>query len=644
MADPVVGQLDALEKAAKNAGDDDVIKAVEKLKTEYTKSTDPKQKEAVAKAIPDITKGLLSAVTAIKEKDWIGASAAILDILSGVSAALGPEGALVGALLSMVSMILNFFEPKQPSLLDQIEKYMINLAGVKEKDTLKAIADIVAVYVGACDGLIKEPPGKTDRQHNGVRDPGTLKDLVESLNVLDGTVPLNVWYAQHWLKQSQYQDADAWPVILNLHCEVYGRLRAAITRQYLYAYDKDRTTKYIDQGNSGWEEREKEWRRLQQQLHAKFLILVQSDTHTSDFLTEILPLARKQGLYITHWDDSDMRVAHGSKAFEESYLVRRHCRKMAITPPRGGAKNSKSYYDMWVIDWWAQNLTHSRINVETNTTLDGELMASAMYGGPENNTWKFLDMAAIPAGDAGNKFSIYIALNWDEGGAIRLYEWDGDAKTFSDTKWELSDKRMTQVRIAKPTAAALDDPDADQLPGKFFDQPIIYATIPDSTDILVYSSVLGKKTYVPIPMRAYSGIAVDPHFLWMYGIDGFACTSHASVMSYMNGTRSGTPLWLGNGQSKNIANVLDLSSCEDGTLFVLADNNRCVTSAYRVEFNRPDKGIGEWVVIDGWEAVQRLAGVQCLKLPVFGALRVQALAALLKQSSPSKSLLHAALT
>lgn len=641
MADPVIEQLDALEKAAKDAGSDDVVNAVTKLKTEYKGSKDSKQKEAVAKAIPDITKGVLSAVTAFKEGDAIGGTAAILDILAGASAALGPEGALVGALFSMISMILSFFEPKQPSLVDQIKEFMINLEGVKEKDQLKSVADIVAVYVGACAGLIKEPPGKTDPQHNGVRDPGTLTDLVKSLNVLQGPVPMTVWGAQHWLQEPEYEDADAWSVVLNLHCEVYGRLREAITRQYLYAYDKDRTTKYIDKGNGDWTTRERDWKKLQHELHAKFLIMVQSDVHTSDFLTNIVPSARKHGLYVMRWDISGTKgqisVATGPKAFKENKVwgLGDGYMGMSIIPPREGVTHANGPYDAFLVRSVSSGNSIIRRKLDTLKRTWGE--AELIQLATEGSGW--LDCWTSPVSDAANKFEVFAASSYGgTGSLVTGLIWDSAAKTINTQGWPPQTRfndMASQVRVAKPAAPSPDDPDKDAFDGS----PIYYAVHGgdgSGFNKQIWAAALGGLHNVPVSMNGCYGIAADPHFLWMYGHDGFVCASHASVLSCLKG-KLPVPRWLGNGQPRTIGgHVLALSSCEDGTLFALAAGNQAKTAPYHVDFKNGPYPAG-WLVIDeDWETIPGGGGIECQKLPIFGWPRVGALATLLSKQQQAK--------
>src|SRR5215470_17036899 len=108
------------EEAAKRRDD---AKLDEKTRKKYADICD-----SIAKSLPDITQGALSAASAFRKGDYISGSAAIMDICAAVAPVIGslaamggPPGALIGALFSVIGQILTFFAPKQPSLVDLIE-------------------------------------------------------------------------------------------------------------------------------------------------------------------------------------------------------------------------------------------------------------------------------------------------------------------------------------------------------------------------------------------------------------------------------------------------------------------------------------------------------------------------------------------
>ena len=137
--------------------------AVEKGKTsKYYKDVG----ESIANSLPGIVKGALSASEAFKKGDYITGSAAIMDICASVipvfaklASAAGPEGAIVGALFSVIGQILSFFAPKQPSLEEKIQKMLDHLQSEKEIATIKAVGHAISSYTTSlrtkCMGIHK---------------------------------------------------------------------------------------------------------------------------------------------------------------------------------------------------------------------------------------------------------------------------------------------------------------------------------------------------------------------------------------------------------------------------------------------------------------------------------------------------------
>ena len=94
-----------------------------------------------------------------------------------------------------------------------------------------------------------------------------------------------------------------------------------------------------------------------------------------------------------------------------------------------------------------------------------------------------------------------------------------------------------------------DDPDADAIPrGSAWldpEQPayaaLIYAGLRSAPEI--YVNGLNAGHYVPSPWPTYTGIAVDKHYLWVFQPYGFACATHASVISCILSKRT-APRWI----------------------------------------------------------------------------------------------------
>ena len=181
------------------------------------KSGTPEQKSAfalyqtaLAGALPGITQGTLTAITAFRQQppDAIAGSAAIMDICSNLASALGglstvggPPGALLGALFSMISMILKFFAPEPPSLISQIEQLLRDLGAEEKNSEIDGAGDAVKVYAVACDEFMKPT---TD---GGVQDPDLLATELEKFNLVEGPTITTIRTVRNWLLKEGNQES-----------------------------------------------------------------------------------------------------------------------------------------------------------------------------------------------------------------------------------------------------------------------------------------------------------------------------------------------------------------------------------------------------------------------------------------------------
>ena len=119
--------------------------------------------ESIAKSLPGITKGALSAADAFKKGDNISGAAAIMDVCASIIplfSIAGPEGAavgaIVGAIFSCVGQILAYFAPKQPSLTEQIKKMFENIEAEKELSNLGGVHSAINIYTEELDETRKD--------------------------------------------------------------------------------------------------------------------------------------------------------------------------------------------------------------------------------------------------------------------------------------------------------------------------------------------------------------------------------------------------------------------------------------------------------------------------------------------------------
>jgi hypothetical protein len=286
---------------------------------------------------------------------------------------------VLGALFSMVSMILNFFAPKPPSLLSQIETLMRDLEAEKQNSEISAAGDAVSVYAEGCDTFMKPTEG------GGIHDPDLLSEELNKFNLVEGNTVTTIRTVRNWLLKEGNQELDGWPEVLNLQCDVYMHLMLAVTRQNLDAHDTGQIKKYVGDPMADPAKAQK-WAKLQRRVNVKFQNLLVNNTHTSAFLTKVVPVARKRGLFVIAFSGQKIYVASGPKAFQENRFgagLFDHCRRMSITRPKEGVNSPAAQYDLWVLDSGSGRFAyHSRLDTRKGALTQPD----ADYVGGQNST------------------------------------------------------------------------------------------------------------------------------------------------------------------------------------------------------------------------------------------------------------------
>ena len=629
---------------------------------------------AIASGLPDMVAGALAAAKAFQNNDVMNGCASVMSMCAAAApmlgailsaapllSAAGPVGMLAGAVFSIIGQLLAFFGPKQESLIDEIKNLLLNLSADAELEKIETTHDDIQNFSGSLKrgarrltmrekdprspkdapprllpSILQTPLKTSGDVETFIEKLGAFKIEVEAFSPINSVTMNDFWSVKNWLVNPDRQDLDKWPEVLSVWCKSYSDLMTANLTFYGIA------------GSADLQKRMKEVKaviadsplsELERHDVRTLLISIKSlDEARRDqwskcnntaltFLKGITPVARKRGLFVVAYSDAYMYVGTGTKIIQEDKFkgIYQHCHKMLVTPPRGGSNNPRASYDAWVMDSYNKESHHLTLDAQKlefgpaseQIDIGAQAPEAHEYGGLVYN--RFLDWCAVPLAGAGNKFSIYGTLNYKEGGAIESWTWDGEAKTFVRNSWRPgTGQRMVQVRIAAKPTFVPNDPDRNDTTEAILERgPIVYGTLEGAREIFVVGQGQGFQGQVPIPMDVYTGVAVDSKYLWVYGQHGFACATHASVISCINGKRP-MPLWLGNGQKKNIPNVIDLSSCEDGTLLVSSPDSLAM-SVYHVDFKTPDVGEGERLSIEKWETLVGGGGAtQVQKLPIFG--------------------------
>ena len=152
-----------------------------------------------------------------------------------------------------------------------------------------------------------------------------------------------------------------------------------------------------------------------------------------------------------------------------------------------------------------------------------------------------------------------------------------------------SKRVVRSVRAVVNPHALANDPDVGgRQDGATLGEYLVYGGLDKSTEIYVDAS--GVQGYVVAPWEHYSGLAVDQQLVWVFGTEGFACATHASVMRSLT-KRGDEPRWMTYGSAPEelgsllyaaeyakaeksvtgpdrtpVRGLVDLCACDDGTL------------------------------------------------------------------------------
>ena len=189
----------------------DLMDSMEDIRDEYRLAAEKGKSDkyykdlgdSIAKSLPGIVKGASSAADAFKKGDYIAGTAALMDICASVipvfaslASATGPQGALIGALFSVVGQILSLFAPKQPSLEDKIKKMLDHLQGEAQIQNITAVGHSISSYTDS----IRARCSGTHKMESPVALAGTVSLTSGSKTVTGkGTAFTRTAYVGQWL-------------------------------------------------------------------------------------------------------------------------------------------------------------------------------------------------------------------------------------------------------------------------------------------------------------------------------------------------------------------------------------------------------------------------------------------------------------
>jgi hypothetical protein len=502
--------------------------------------------EAFAAALPAITSGVIALRKLGKDGDPYAISMASLEIFSGIVAMagplLGPVGPIVSALASMVSMILGEFLPKPPNLLDEIEALLDKFVAEDKLRGLGTAADQIWVL------------SDTIEHHSTDYRP---------LNLQHGTEIKAIDDAWQWLNQLEKQSVPLWDQVLEKTCQVWLQLMRCVVLSVVKPSTKEGAKKgemlvYLP---------------ARQELFLKYL-------------RSIKPVAQNRGLYIMTeaWETFgyclDIALGRSGRLSWGYEKKTDWLWNFSILIPREQIGSPAPQYHVFTLSEGSPRAI-ARLKVDS---LAGKLVSGThimeedrVYqntGGGERRFESCVCAWSLTSWEDPDKVKIYTAHSTDYN-YVNIHEVDSD-NNVNRLNWEPhTAEGLLHIRaVVRDLSQSLpDDGDAVGLASRLYE--VIYGGYRESSNIWV--ALDNSWLDVPTPWSGYNGIEVDKYCLWVFGKNGIACATHASVVQALRARRNGVdarPKWMTYHTGwRDGFNVKSVSPCADGILAVSSDQS-----------------------------------------------------------------------
>ena len=669
--------------------------AADKLKTDYqkAKATQASDKaseadkklakdvtDSINKNLPNFTKAALSAASAFKSGNPILGSAAIMDIcasgaqmIGSLSSAAGPYGAAFGAVFTIIGQLLTYFGEKQPSLAQQITDAIKDLAADDRLQAAKTDGAEVIEYTSTIYRVrsslpvnLKRPLATWDESLEFLTKIGAD---VMSIQKAYGNVSAKYgkWRTAEWLKDEKTQDLEKWPEVLGVFCRVYSDSLLA-NMALASIVDKDavkQVLQSVSKKSPHYEENKQNYKQINIKL-VDLLTTVEAlpqlwndgSRLMQRILDEIRPVAQSRGLFVHLGDNKYIYAATGKKGIQSDkwtnlsigYGGRGH--RFSIVVPKQYVGSLKPQYDIFFCEDW-KSLERGRIKPSPIGISGQKQIAKEQF----SDVWALQSPRDQNPPYKGASF-VYAALDGGNSGSVKLFELD-EKNEWKEGGWNPATKSgvMSVRAVTHPPTTLPDDPDRDGistgsilLGGTDHYNSIIYGALRSSSELYVDQE--NTRCYVPTPWGDYSGVQVDPYYVWIFRPHALACATHASVISCIKGKRS-TPRWMEYspndvlGDQSNLGSargdvwvvdgnrtnarpplkgILSMSPCVDGTIYA-SIYNRTVTQSQSGWVFKAEDTLGSYTTcysidlkagklnVDPWEKCAGMAD-QVQKLPI----------------------------
>ncbi|GAA2155790.1 hypothetical protein FHX52_4089 [Humibacillus xanthopallidus] len=443
-----------------------------------------------------------------------------------------------------------------------------------------------------------------------------------------------------YLTRVENQRKDGWPEVLGIWCRTYADLLTANTMLGCLAdpVTLDRLLAETRDGNTASSLPKEPRRKCHEaliQLKALMEGLRESwgpdNAQVLSMVRALRPVAKERGtyarldtwtgrlvLYVARGDGTNGSLSWDYKK-NTAWL-----RALSVHVPRSQRDSFAPRYELLALAEGGDSIQRHVLDATTGNISDGTTVIIVRDGRGE--TFTDLSAMAFNEGTIGMEVGVspqtLVSLSVEESGPaqyLNYYTVDKDGKGVRvDTEPRLAG--ATTVRsLYLPAAPLPGDPDAQALtdaaadpPGPALtaqNTPIAYGGVRDRNVLHVVAWNSWAEVDGPQNWRTYTGVALDPYYVWVFGKGGIACATHASMIRCRQ-QRSRTPAWIYHDFPApfKTPEVESLSVSADGTLAVSLQGE-VHTADYTIDRGKNRVLTTEWTARGG-------GARQVVKLPV----------------------------
>ena len=599
--------------------------------TEKEREAIDKNLKSLAKALPGVTQGTISAIAAFRDDDAMRGSAAIMDIcgslaslVGSLSAAGGPPGMLIGAIFSMIGQILNALAPQSESLTSKIEKLLRESKAEEAQQNIKTVHQSIKVYTESLRTAAHNASAEMGKAEPLLSTIVT-KNIINYMNPVEGNTVTQFRGVMNWLAEPNNQRLDLWPTILNAACQAWADMMAAALT-LLSSVNSDQVQIWYDKVEISDDREARKVQKALTKLQADVMsLLIALDANNAELqksLKDLVPVARNRGMFWMLGENRQTYAGTNIKQGEFAKLGGSDGKSISVTIPRKDIGEPRPTYYQIGMEVGDNGRTYI---AQVKPPYKGQESRQLVDADGKDAPFRSLSDIWAEPGDKSNTIWVYTAKGKDIQGAEINVDKAMEKASMTNGYRQTLKANVKSVRVLRNPQAFLEDP--DNTPGIMTGVDYcVYGGLARENSEIYVDIGSGKSGYVPSPWGGYDGLGVDQHYVWVFGSGGFACATHASIVRCLQ-EKKGKPRWMEHWPEKPKAGgLVDMCPCDDGTL-VVSIRNELFTVVYQTDLKKE--------TIDAkWTKIEVSTGVRVHKLPMFGWSLFESLPVALKELAP----------